>query len=100
MGLVFTRSALGNVSRFPHKIRAQLIKKAKALILDPHPPGSKKLAAFTTEDGESVYRQRSGDLRILYVVRSNEVIILDINDGGTTAEHGSGCGLHYHVNFN
>ena len=47
-----------------------------------------------------MYRQRSGDLRILYVVRSNEVIILDINDGGTTAEHGSGCGLHYHVNFN
>lgn len=80
MGLVLTQSAFGNLVRFPHKIRAQLIKKAKALILDPHPPGSKKLAAFTTEDGDPVYRQRSGDFRILYVVRSNEVIVLDIDD--------------------
>ena len=81
-GLVVTESALANVEKFPHKIRAQLIKKAKALILDPHPSGSKKLAGYTTDEGEPIYRQRSGDYRILYIVRSNpaEVVVLDIDN--------------------
>lgn len=54
----------------------------KALILNPEPNGSKKLKGVTTDEGEPVYRQRSGAYRILYVVRKNpsEVIILDIDD--------------------
>ena len=81
-GLEFTKAALSNVKKFPYKIRAQLIKKAKALILDPYPSGSKKLVTRTTNDGEAVYRQRSGDYRILYTVRSSpsEVIVLDIDN--------------------
>lgn len=81
MGLVITKPALNNLASIPHKIRAQLIKKAKALILNPRPTGSRKLKGITTDDGEPVYRQRSGDYRILYVVRKNpgEVIVLDID---------------------
>ena len=82
IGLVVTQAALASLGKFPHKIRAQLIRKAKALILDPHPPGSKKLAGHSTDEGEPIYRQRSGDYRILYIVRGNpaEVIVLDIDN--------------------
>lgn len=81
-GLVITKTALESLARFPFKIRAQLIKKAKALILDAHPQGSKPLKGVKTADDEIIYRQRSGDYRILYVVRSNpnEVIVLDIDN--------------------
>lgn len=81
-GLVITKAALDSLKRVPFKIRAQLIKKAKALILDPHPTGSKPLKGIETADGEIIYRQRSGDYRILYLVRSkpSEVIVLDIGN--------------------
>lgn len=81
-GLVFAKAALDNLERIPFKIRAQLIKKAKALILDAHPAGSKPLKGVKTDEGEAIYRQRSGDYRILYVERSNpqEVIVLDIGN--------------------
>ena len=83
-GLVLSKAALRNLERIPFKIRAQLIKKAKALILDPHPSGSKPLKDVTTDAGEIVYRQRSGDYRILYIVRTmkklTEVIVLDIDN--------------------
>jgi mRNA interferase RelE/StbE len=81
---VFTKAALSNLAHIPFKIRAQLIKKAKALILNPHPSGSKALKGVTTDEGETVYRQRSGDYRILYIVRKKptqtEVIVLDIDN--------------------
>lgn len=80
VGLVFAKAALNNLERMPFKIRAQLIKKAKALILDPHPSGSKPLKGVRSDDDEVIYRHRSGDYRILYVVRENEVIILDIGN--------------------
>ena len=81
-GLVITKSALDSLARFPFKIRAQLIKKAKALILDAHPQGSKPLKGVKTADDEIIYRHRSGDYRILYVIRSNpqQVIVLDIDN--------------------
>lgn len=82
-GLVLTKAALANLERIPFKIRAQLIKKAKALILDPHPPGSKPLKGVRTDEDEVIYRQRSGKYRILYIVRTkptHEVIVLDIDN--------------------
>lgn len=81
IGLVITRSAISNLEKFPHKFRAQIIKKVKALILDPHPNGSKQLEGVKTDDGDSIFRYRSGDYRILYIVKKNpnEVIVLDID---------------------
>ena len=81
VGLTFTKTALDNLETIPHKTRARLIKKARALINGPHPRGSKKLENCAAGKDESVYRLRSGDYRILYLVRSNpgEIVVLDID---------------------
>jgi hypothetical protein len=45
---------------------------------DPHPVGCKALQ--NVKDGEDpVYRVRSGDYRVLYVVRNPDVVILDVD---------------------
>ena len=81
IGFAFTDRALDFVETLPPKIRKQVVKKAKGLLADPFPQGSKKLKDVATDDGEPVYRERSGDYRILYVVRSDpsEVLIIDID---------------------
>lgn len=81
IGFAFTDAALDFLGTLPPKLRKQVIKKAKALHSNPHPQGSKKLHDVVTDDGDPVYRERSGDYRILYVVRANpsEVLILDID---------------------
>lgn len=82
VGFAFTDSALDFIAGLPPKIRRQVIKKAKALHTNPFPPGSKKLHEVQTPFGEAGYRERSGDYRILYIVRTKpaEVIILDIDN--------------------
>lgn len=62
----------------PGKIRAQIAKKAKSLVANPYPPGCKKLVNVTSSD-DAVWRIRSGDYRILYVVRKNIIVVLDID---------------------
>jgi mRNA interferase RelE/StbE len=81
IGFAFTNAALDFLEGIQPKIRKQIIKKAKALHTNPFPQGFKKLHDVETSDGLPVYRERSGDYRILYVVRSkpDEVIILDID---------------------
>jgi mRNA interferase RelE/StbE len=61
------------------KLRAQVAKRARSLMDNPHPPGCKKLVGVTSGT-DAVWRVRSGDYRILYVCRSNEIIIIDIGD--------------------
>jgi mRNA interferase RelE/StbE len=78
-GFAFTEAALKFLEKVPHKERRQVIKKARALHANPFPQGCKKLQVFETDGGESIYRERSGDYRILYIVREQEVIILDID---------------------
>lgn len=82
VGLAFAEDALAYLETIPHKIRAQVIKKAKALQLNPHPQGTKPLKGYESKNGERVFRERSGDYRILYVVRTNpdSVTILDIDN--------------------
>lgn len=62
----------------PGKLRAQIAKKAKSLITEPHPAGCKKLSDMTF-DGEALWRVRVRDYRILYVCRNNEVVVVDID---------------------
>lgn len=77
-GLAFGPAAVDFLDGMPPgKRRAQVAKKARTLIQDPHPPGCKKLVGIT-RGSEAVWRIRSGDYRILYVVRSNEVVVVDI----------------------
>jgi mRNA interferase RelE/StbE len=81
IGFAFTNAALDFLDGVPPKIRKQIVKKAKALHTNPFPQGFKKLHDVETSDGDPVYRERSGDYRILYVVRSkpDEVMIIDID---------------------
>lgn len=62
----------------PGKVRRQIVEKAKSLQSGPHHPGCKKLQNFQA-NGEDVWRIRSGDYRILFVVRDQEVLIIDID---------------------
>lgn len=83
IGFAFTDVALDFIETLSPKIRKQVVKKAKTLLANPFPPGCKKLHDVETDEGEPVYRERSGDYRILYVVRSKpsaEVMILDIDN--------------------
>ena len=82
VGFAFTDRALEFLTDLTPKLRRQVIRKAKALHSEPHPPRAKRLHDVITPQGDPVFRERSGDYRILYVVRSNpaEVIILDIAD--------------------
>lgn len=61
----------------PGKIRAQIVKKYKTLQGNPCPAGCKKLVGMNEGD-DAVWRIRSGDYRILYVVREQEVVVIDI----------------------
>ena len=79
MGFVFHKAALKYLETLPHKLRKQVTQKARALHTNPHPVGSKKLQGEETDEGEPIYRERSGDYRILYLVRVDEVVILDID---------------------
>ncbi len=80
IGFAFTERALDFLDELPPKLRRQVTKKAKVLHTEPYPPTAKRLSNVTTPEGEPVFRERSGDFRILYVVRTKpaEVIILDI----------------------
>lgn len=78
-GFGFAPAAVSFLDRLPPgKVRAQIAKKAKSLILNPHPSGCRKLKG-RMEGDDPVWRIRSGDYRILYIVREIEVIILDID---------------------
>lgn len=80
-GFAFTDRALDFIEGLPPKIRRQIVKRAKALHSSPFPASAKRLIDVETDEGEPVYRERSGDYRILYIVRSNPnlVLILDID---------------------
>lgn len=82
LGFAFTDAALDYLEELPHKFRKQVIKKAKALHTNPFPQTAKKLHDVTTPAGDPVYRERSGDYRILYIVRTKpaEIIIIDIDN--------------------
>lgn len=81
LGIGFTEAALNYLATIPQKLRTQIIRKAMALKLEPRPNGARPLKGVVDADGEPIYRERSGDYRILYVIRdsSAEVLILDID---------------------
>lgn len=64
------------------KIRGQIRRKVEGLAAEPFASGARKLQNVTTARGEPVYRERSGDYRILFIIRSNpqQIIVLDIDN--------------------
>jgi mRNA-degrading endonuclease RelE of RelBE toxin-antitoxin system len=77
-GFAYAPKALDYLKTIPKKTRKQIVNKIQMLAADPHPPTA-KLLQETKDDPERVYRIRSGDYRILYVVRGIIVCILDID---------------------
>jgi mRNA interferase RelE/StbE len=60
----------------PGKIQRQLIKKIESLKESPHPTGYKLL-----HSEKKLYRIRSGDYRIIYQVRHENLLILIVKVG-------------------
>ena len=81
IGFAFTEAALKALETLPAKIRGQCKKKVETLAAEPYPAGCKKLHNVTSGN-DPVYRIRSGDYRILYIVKSNpnRVIVIDIEN--------------------
>jgi mRNA interferase RelE/StbE len=70
--------ALAYLEGMPQKYRRQVLTKIGRLASEPYPAGCKALQGV--RDGEDpVYRIRSGDYRVLYVVRNPLLVILDVD---------------------
>jgi len=76
-GFAYSLAALDYLKTIPKKTRRQIVNKIQRLAADPYPPTTKLLQGMG--DDERVFRIRSGDYRILYVVRGIIVCILDID---------------------
>jgi mRNA interferase RelE/StbE len=81
LGIAFTNAALKSLENLPQKFRGQCKKKIEALAADPFPAGCKKLVNVMIGE-DAVYRLRSGDYRILYIVKGNpqQVVVIDIEN--------------------
>lgn len=77
-GFAYDPQALEYLATLQKKIRKQIVAKIYKLAVEPYPQTA-KLVQGMTDGEEQVYRIRSGDYRILYVVRDVIVVILDIN---------------------
>lgn len=63
-------SALRELKRLDRQIVPRIVTTVEALLSDPFPSGVKKL-----HGGESTYRIRVGDYRVIYEVFSNRLVI-------------------------
>jgi len=77
---VYHERSLDYLQTLQQKTRKQIITKVEALAANPLPPTSKLVQGMMNGE-ERVYRIRSGDYRVLYVVRANpnHVVVLDID---------------------
>jgi mRNA interferase RelE/StbE len=82
IGLSFGPKATAFLDNMPPgKLRVQVAKRAMSLVQDPTPPGCKKLHGITYGVArDAVWRVRQGDYRILYVIRANEILVIDIGN--------------------
>ena len=77
-GFKFTQASLDGLRKIkPKALRRRVKSKIDALVDDPYPRGSRKIAGVE-RNGYPVYRIRCSDYRILYVVSADEIVILDI----------------------
>ena len=79
-GFAYSQRALDFLGTIPAKLRKQIVKKIMALADNPLPQGHKLIRGMSGDE-ERVYRIRSGDYRVLYVVRNNpgHIVVLDID---------------------
>jgi mRNA interferase RelE/StbE len=68
---------------FAKPIRTLLVKRLRALLTNPRPPGLTKL-----EGVDHLYRIREGGYRIVYAIRDRELIVLAVQSGIRTESGG------------
>jgi mRNA interferase RelE/StbE len=74
--IVIENKALAELARLPKKVQRQISNKIDQLATNVHPSGCKVL-----QGNKSLYRIRSGDYRIVYQIRENEVLVLVVRIG-------------------
>jgi mRNA interferase RelE/StbE len=74
--IVIENKALAELAKLPKKIQRQIANKIDQLATNTHPSGCKVL-----QKNNSLYRIRSGDYRIVYQIRENEVLVLVVRIG-------------------
>jgi mRNA interferase RelE/StbE len=80
-GFAYSGKALAYLKTMPQKIRRQIINKIQTLAANPTPSGSKQLHGIT-DGGAPVHRLRSGDYRVLYLIKNSpqQIVVLDIDN--------------------
>lgn len=75
----YSAAALAYLRTIPVKHREQIVRKVRTLEGNPRPRHCKVIRGTKSE--ETVHRVRSGDYRVLYVVRDEpeQIVILDID---------------------
>ena len=73
--VIFRRSVAKDLRAIPVKDVARILKRIKALKVDPRPAGVEKLS------GQEKYRIRQGVYRIIYEIRNQELIIVVVKIG-------------------
>lgn len=78
-GFAYSAESLKFLRGLQKKIRKQIVGKIELLAADPYPQGHKMIQGMSGNE-ERVYRIRSGDYRVLYVVRDkpDHIVVLDI----------------------
>lgn len=64
------RSAAKELGKIRKEDRERIIERIRELAVDPRPPGAKRLS------GESKYRVRQGDYRVLYEIHDEVVTVI------------------------
>lgn len=77
-GFAYDRRCLDYLRTLPKKVRKQIVAKIQNLAADPYPSTCNLIQGMSSGE-EKVYRIRSGDYRMLYVVRDVIVCVLDID---------------------
>lgn len=79
-GFAYSAPALAYLKTIPVKLRKQIVGKIQALGAEPRPRHCKLVQSMKGGE-EKVYRIRSGDYRILYVIRNkpDQIVVLDID---------------------
>jgi len=73
--LRFKQSVAKDLRPVPKKEVARILKRIEALKVNTRPPGVEKLS------GQELYRIRQGVYRILYEIKSEELIIIVVKIG-------------------
>jgi len=79
--LDISERAFNFLESLPSKFRKQVTRRMEQLRHNPHPPSSNRLVNLTSDQAEPLFRERSGDYRIIYGVHTNPDIVKILHIG-------------------